>query len=184
LRAPLLLLAAVVAMAGLGNTASREEPLGFSMGMSESALQRIPGATLERAPSRDTFVLRPLAKPGNRFDAFILVVGPHSGLCRFTAAGPEISADKLEHAFSAMRSEFDRIYGGTHMKDSPPPRGRLSSATSPIPANPNMLSATWSATSHATMGKTVQSIDLGVVQRGEGYYLLLFKISFVNQKCD
>jgi hypothetical protein len=167
LKIPILLTAAV-AMAGLGTTVSREKPLGLSMGMSESALQRVPGATLEHAPVRNTFVLRLATKPDRRFDTFILVVDPHYGLCRFGARGPELPANKIKEAFSAVRSDLDRIYGGT-----------AATRPSPLPADPGRLSATWSAASNATMGKTVQSLRLVAWTNGSDYFLLL-EGGFIN----
>ncbi len=169
-----ILLAAVIAMTGLGTTVSREKPLGLSMGMPVSVLQQVPGATLEHTPqAHNTFVLRTVTKPENRFDSFILVVGPHSGLCRFSAAGPELSADKIKEAFSAVRSDLDRIYSRT-------PATR----PSPLPAGPGQMSATWSAASHATMGETVQSLRLSVAQSG-AHYLLLLECGFINQdRCN
>lgn len=159
---------------------SRDQPFGFSMGMSKDDLQRTLGTSLQPVPRfPHMFEVRSAPKPDDYFNSFAVLIGPHSGLCELLAVGPDLAASDVGSTFSIVRSKLDRVYGGTHMTDSPP-FGVSARRPRPAPKNPETLSAKWSAATGSNMGTAVDSVTLGVSAGKESSYHLKLQFFFNN----
>lgn len=149
---------------------SRDEPFGFSEGMSEGELRHAFGTVPQPVPRVPRmFKLRFAPNSDSYFDTFNVLVGPHSGLCLLLASGPKLSANEVGYTFSAIQFKLDRVYGGAGHPLHPN-----------LTADPKTLSAKWARSSDANTGPKIDSIILGVSEDGEKTYSVVLRYNFAN----
>jgi hypothetical protein len=162
-------------------------PFGLEQGMT---LQQIGGNAQQLAPGK--YKTTNVPKPHSAFDAYVLEIGPHSGLCWIKAIGKTVSTSvyglELHSTFEDLKGRLTETYGSPDLMDRLMPGSIWHDPQDWMMAllkKERVLIAVWSQKSGARLPPDIKSVAISARALSPGSGDVAVEYAFTNEtQCD